>query len=34
LILVVEIIIQYYSLALQEQLFEIYPGLKRLIGKE
>ena len=34
LILVVEIVIQYYSLALQEQLFEIYPGLKRLIGKE
>lgn len=34
LILVIEIIIQYYSLALQEQLFEIYPGLKRLIGKE
>ncbi|MFB6470844.1 MAG: preprotein translocase subunit SecY [Vulcanisaeta sp. AZ3] len=33
LILVVEIIIQYYSLALQEQLFEIYPGLKRLVGK-
>ncbi|BDR92041.1 preprotein translocase subunit SecY [Vulcanisaeta souniana] len=34
LILVVEIIIQYYSLAMQEQLFEIYPGLKRLLGKE
>ncbi|WP_069807012.1 preprotein translocase subunit SecY [Vulcanisaeta thermophila] len=33
LILVVEIVIQYYTLALQEQLFEIYPGLKRLIGK-
>lgn len=34
LILVVEIVIQYYTLALQEQLFEIYPGLKRLLGKE
>ena len=31
LILLVEIILQYYALALHEQLFEIYPGLKRLI---
>jgi len=33
LILMVEIVIQYYSLALREQMFEIYPALKRFIGK-
>ncbi|MFP3044576.1 MAG: preprotein translocase subunit SecY [Thermocladium sp.] len=33
LILLVEIVIQYYSLAMQEQLFEMYPMLKRFAGK-
>jgi protein translocase subunit secY/sec61 alpha len=34
LILLVEIIIQYYTIAMQEQLFEAYPGLKRILGVE
>lgn len=34
LILLVEIIIQYYMIAMQEQLFEAYPGLKRVLGIE
>jgi len=34
LILMVEIIIQYYTIAMQEQLFEAYPGLKRILGVE
>ncbi len=34
LMLVVEIVIQYYALALREHIFEVYPGLKRIIGEE
>ena len=34
LILLIEIAIQYYMLAMQEQLFEAYPGLKRILGIE
>ncbi|GEM_PF-65762 len=34
LILLVEIVLQYYALAMREQVFEIYPMLKRFIERE
>jgi preprotein translocase subunit SecY len=33
LILLIEIALQYYALVMREQMMEMYPGLKQLLGQ-